>query len=86
MADIKDLERLKRLVESEQRQRDKAQGRYEAVMDELRREYGCDSLEDAEKLKKKLDRQAEAAKQEAERALAEFKREFGKELPPNEDD
>lgn len=76
-ATIKDLEELKARSERMRREADKAAGALEQTKKQLKEEFGVDTVEDAEKLLKKLEREEEDAREKFEEAHTKFMKEWG---------
>lgn len=77
MRDSDRYKRLKRATDAARRDRDKAAGVLESLMDELKRDYGCETLKDAKALLKRKDREADAAIAAFRKAADEFEAEWG---------
>lgn len=73
-------EELKSKVDQLRRKADRAAGALSEQMSQLKKEFGCNSLEEAEKLLKKLEREEEKLHAELETQLDQFEKEFGDEL------
>jgi len=63
---------LKKRVEQAQQEANKAEGALEQVMKQLKKEFGCTTLEQAEKKLSILEKQEQKAKIEFENAIEEF--------------
>lgn len=59
------------------RKRDEAKGKLDAALQKLTDEFGVDSIEDAERLKKKLDASAIKYSKAYHAELAKFEKEWG---------
>jgi hypothetical protein len=69
-------EELKSRVAQLRRKADKASGVLSEQMKRLKKEFGCNSLEEAEKLLKKLEREQEAELRELEKHIEAFEKEY----------
>ena len=78
--DLKKYQQLKDKVDQAQRQADKAAGALDQLMQQLKKEFDCDSLEEAEKLKTKLQKEEVKKEKEFTDALEEFERQWGDKL------
>lgn len=68
---------LRREVERKQREADRAQGALEQVKKQLKEEFACTSLEEAEKLLRQLERKCEKQEALLDKELAEWKKKYG---------
>ncbi len=82
MANLADLTELKRKVEKYKKESDRAAGALDAAMKQLKKEFGCDTLQEAKRELKRLEKEEADAKQGYERLLAEFEKEWGDALAP----
>lgn len=82
--DARELQRLRDDVAKAEKAVDRLQGAHDLVMKQLMAEYGCETLEQARKLLKKLEREAEQAEREAEEASGRFYERYGKLLEAHE--
>lgn len=73
MSTVNELNRIKDRVENLRKERDKAAGALEQILSRLKREFGCDSLQEAKKLHVSLSKEATKAEGDYERLLVEFK-------------
>jgi len=80
MIDVKEFERLRSDVSRLQREADKAAGAHAEQMKQLKKEFGCETLEDAERLLRKLEREAAKAEAKYVDALDRFRSKWNKEL------
>ncbi len=80
MSTLSQLETLKRKAEQMRQERDRAQGRLEEAKERLSMEFEVDSVEDAEKLLKKLKAKEAKAKEQFETAMEEFNEKWGDKL------
>lgn len=78
--DAQQFERLQRKVEGLKRDKARAEGALALVMEELKTEHGCSTLEEAETLLDEREDAAVEAKQKYEKALAAFESEWGEQL------
>jgi len=67
---------LKKKVERAQQEADKAEGALEQVMKQLKKEFGCSTLEEAKKKLKVLEKQKQKAEKDFEIAVEEFEEEW----------
>lgn len=77
MADIKELTELKKQVETAQRKADQAEGGLKQVLEQLKSDFECSSIKQAEKKLSKLQKDLKAAEVEFDAALEEFEEEWG---------
>lgn len=80
MASLNDLTALREKVERLQRNADKAQGALDQTMKALSEEFGCDTVEDAQRKLKRLERDEASAKEDFETALKKFNTDWKDEL------
>jgi predicted secreted Zn-dependent protease len=80
MASLADLTNIKRRVETAKTESARAAGALEQTLQRLKKEHGCNSLEEAEKKLEKLTAQTQAAEAEFDKALKLFEEEYGAEL------
>lgn len=76
MADVNELARLKAIVSKAQENKNRAEGGLAEVMARLKEQFGCDTIEDAEKKLAKLQRRAEAAERKFEESVGAFRRKY----------
>jgi hypothetical protein len=76
----KEFKRLRRKAEAARVARDKAAGQLEAAMDRLQDEFGCNTVEAAEKKVAQHDREAKKAEASFEKAVAAFEEEWDDQL------
>ncbi len=76
MTTLADLEALKRKAEQMRQERDRAQGRLEEAQKRLKAEFKIDTVEEAEKLLKKLSGQEDEAREEFETAMESFNKKW----------
>ena len=74
--DLKDYLQLKKEAEEAQQQADKAEGALEGVMKRLKDEFGCKSLESAEKKLKELEKIEKKAKKDFAAAVEKFEEDW----------
>lgn len=72
--------KLKSRVEAARQTRDRAAGQLDGIMARLQTEFKCSTIEEAEKLAKKLERDAVVAEREFDEAAAQFERDWGEHL------
>jgi len=78
--DLRRYEQLKQKVDQYQREADRAAGALAQLLERLKEEFGCDSIEEAEKLARKLKKERDKTEKEFAEALEEFETEWGGEL------
>lgn len=71
------FDQLKSRLEQAQSKADKAEGRYEQLMEELQQKYGCKTLKEAKKLLSRLQKEESAAEEALQDSIAKFEEEFG---------
>ena len=77
------LEQYQSLIQkrdSLQRQQERSKGKLEQLLSQLQSEFGCDSVEAAEKELTKIKKQEERAEREADAAMAEWENKWGGKL------
>lgn len=77
------LEQYQSLIQkrdSLQRQQERSKGKLEQLLSQLKSEFGCDSIEAAEKELTKIKKQEEKAEREADAAMAEWENKWGGKL------
>ncbi len=72
MPTLNDLTAIKAKLDRVQRDCDRAQGALDQGLKELKKKYGCDTIEEAQKLLSKKKREAEELRKKAEKALADL--------------
>jgi len=80
MANANDLLALKKRVEQAQQEASKATGALEAGMARLKKEFGCDTLEEAQSKLRRMTKETEKAQAEFEEAFSAFQKEHGAKL------
>lgn len=70
------IAKLKEEIASTQREADKAQGVLERIHEQLREEFGCESVTDAERLLRKLARDERKAQARLRKRIAAFEEEW----------
>lgn len=75
------LARLKREVEEQRREADKAQGALDRVLSELKRDFGCSSLRKARKLLRRFEAGVKSGEREFNRSLARVERKWDRVKP-----
>jgi predicted nucleic acid-binding Zn-ribbon protein len=70
--DIREYERLKNKVESAQRNQSQAEGALSQLMETLKKDHGCSTIEEALALSKKLDKDIHKLEKECDEAMEEF--------------
>lgn len=81
MISVERYEELKRKAEQHRREADRVQGSLQQIMRELKEEFGCKSLEQANALLEKKRKALALKEKEAEKLLAKIEEEFGDEIP-----
>ena len=82
--DVAEYQKLKAKVDRARADADKAVGALDQMKIELKKEFDCDSLEDAAELLKKLELEEKAIMKEYEEGLAEFESQWAKYLKNRE--
>lgn len=77
MIDEAKYKSLKRRADEARQTRDKAAGQLEATMDRLQNEFGCDSVEAAQRKANQLNKEAAAAEKTYNKAVAAFEEAWG---------
>lgn len=77
---MQEFVRLKEQALSLRRRADQGDGALTMVKKQLMDEFGCDNMEAAEKLLKRLEREREAAEREYQEELDRFIKEWGETL------
>lgn len=77
MGDLKKITELREIVEDVKRKASKAEGALERVLAELKEEFNCDSLEDAESLLVTLKKDLEYDEAKSSRLLKIFETKWG---------
>ncbi len=80
MIDLKEYSRLKEMVESHQRKADRSIGALEQLKQQLKKEFKCNSLEEAKSLLTDLAVQEQEQEKEYKEELTKFKKEYGDRL------
>lgn len=80
MADLDDLLELRTRVDELRREADRADGAYSEALRRLQTEFGCDSIEQAEKRLAKLKTEELRAAEEFDAELQTFKEKWAEEL------
>lgn len=75
-----DYTKLKRRVDTARQTRDRATGQLDGVMERLKKEFGCDTIEEAERAANKLEKEAVIAERAFTEAAAAFEKEYGDRL------
>lgn len=75
--DVKRYQHLKQEAEELQRQADRAHGALDGVMKQLKEEFDCDTLEEAEERQKELQKEAKKAEKTFNEALEDFEDKWG---------
>ena len=80
MSELEKLARLKKKAATLQREADKAQGRLESLQAQLKEDFDCDTVKEAETLLEELEAEEKAAGKAFKKALAKFEKEWGEVL------
>lgn len=80
MADVRKFMELKSAVERWKKERDKAEGAFSQLMSVLQKDFGCGSLEEAEKKISEMMNELESVSREFEESLASFETKWGDKL------
>lgn len=75
-----EYERLLESISTCEREASRSEGALQQLMARLKQEYGCDSLEEAEALLKKLEREQERLEGKVKKKTEEFEAEYGNKL------
>lgn len=80
MSDLsrEEFEKLKRQVEDAKAEADRAQGAYDQLMERLKKEFNCKTLEEAKILLVKIQRQREEAGKVFQTKMDDYKRKWKK--------
>ena len=68
--------KLKKKVELAQQQADQAKGALQEIMKQLKKEFGCNTLQEAKKKLKQLERQKKSSKKEFDEAVEKFEEDW----------
>jgi len=79
-----ELLKLKTKVENAKTKQAKAKGALEQILKQIKKEFGCKNLKEAEALLKKLKEQETKAQQKYEKALTKFQDEWKEQLEDEE--
>ena len=74
--DLAQFDRLRQAVEKWQREQAKAEGALESLLQRLQREYGCETLEQAEQKVAEMEREAAAFEQVYREQFEQFRTEW----------
>ncbi len=77
---LQKFEKLKEDHEAAKQEADRAQGRIDGLMDELKKSFKCESLKEAKQLLVRLQREEWAAEKALEEAVEKFNEEYGDKL------
>ena len=80
------LLKLKTKVEEAKTKQAKAKGALEQILKQIKKEFDCKTLKEAEALLKELKTKESKAKQKYEKALEEFQDKWQEQLDENKDD
>lgn len=80
MADLKRYTELKRQVEQAQKAADRAEGALEQLEAQLKKDFNCSSIEEAEKKLKTLTREQQEAEEDFQTALEAFEEKWNDKL------
>jgi len=70
---------IEKKVEAAQQEADQAEGAISELMKQLKKDFGCSSLSEAKRERKKLKKQAEESKAAFEKALDDFEEKWSDE-------
>lgn len=70
--DEKQFKQLRQRADAARKARDRAEGQLESAMERLQDEFGCDTIEKAEKLARTLKKEAATAEAKYDEAVAAF--------------
>jgi len=76
MVELKRFEELKRKIEKIRKERDKAEGALDQVMVDLKEEFGCKTIKEAEARMAELKQDAEDSQEKYEAALEDFEKKW----------
>jgi predicted Zn-dependent protease len=79
-ADLREFTDLKHRVESLQKRADRAQGAFDQLTSQLKKEYGVTTLDEGKRLLLKLEKEEQKAEREYREALEKFLEEWGDQL------
>ncbi len=74
--DEQTYKKLKARVDLARQTRDRATGQLDGVMDRLKKEFDCSTIEEAEKMAAKLEREATVAERAFDEAAKKFEAEW----------
>jgi DNA repair ATPase RecN len=77
---LKQYNQIKRQVEEAQKKADQAEGALNQIMKQLKTEFGCKTLEEAEAKLRKLNQETKLSSKEFEKALIDFNEKWGVKL------
>jgi len=80
MIDLREFQRLSDKLEALKRQADRAEGAKAQLAEQLKKDFGVDSLADAKKLLRKLEKEGEKLDREYREALKTFDDKWGDKL------
>jgi len=86
MTGLETYQKLKKRAELLKSEISKAEGAYENVMQQIKEQFDCDDLEQAETLAEQLKKQAEEAEQKYNAALDAFNAKWEKKFDSVSDD
>lgn len=69
--------RLRKRVEAARAARDRATGQLDGLMDRLRKDFDCDTVEEARRLSKKIERDTKRAADLFHKTMDTFREEWG---------
>jgi predicted nucleic acid-binding Zn-ribbon protein len=73
-------EALKRRIEQERKEAERAEGAIAQIKRDLRSGFGCKTIEDAEQMLKRLERDVQADEKELQAKIEELEEKYGDEL------
>ena len=77
MTELERYNKIKKRVERARKDADKAEGALNQIMKQLKDDFDCDTIEQAESLYKKRIRKTKRDKQKIETAIAELEEKYG---------
>lgn len=78
--DLKKYTRLKERVEQLREEASQAEGAYNELLSQLKKEYGCANIKSAQALLKKLETEERGLEEELDTKLKEFEHKWGDRL------
>lgn len=81
---LKKYNQLQTTVEGLRKEANKAAGALDQLMSQLKKEFGCKTLEEAENLLRDLTKKEKRLAKQFEEGLQEFEKDFGEKLAPRD--